>query len=88
MSSTASLDDPAAIPESTRTVEISRRHAERYRWRCPHGHVDWDRTNNHLWCAGCRRQCEAGDDVDPEHYYILDMKNDELIAWENVRLKE
>ena len=52
------------------------------------GTVGDARTDTLTGIAGCRRQCEAGDDVDPEHYYILDMKNDELIAWENVRLKE
>lgn len=68
-------------------VEIDRSiAAERWRYRCPNGHTDWYPTNNHAWCKGCRRQVEAGDDVDPEHYEILDAKTGQAIPWEAVVL--
>lgn len=70
-------------------VEIDRSDAvERYRYVCPNGHVDWDRTNNHIWCATCRQQNENGRDVDPEHYAILDKRADQLIDWGQIRLAE
>lgn len=60
------------------------RTAEPYRWVCPNGHVDWSRTNNHVWCRSCRRQHEAGADVTPEHYEILDRKTEERLPWSAV----
>lgn len=73
-----------------RIVKIDRSNtAERYRYVCLNGHTDWYRTNNHVWCKGCRRQYEAGDhDIDPEHYEILDKKRDEIVPWEQVRIAE
>lgn len=75
-------------PDGTsNTVRIDRRKAViRYRYTCPEGHVNWDRTNNHIWCRACRQQHENGQDVDPEHYHIIDQKNGEEIAWANVEL--
>ena len=72
-----------------RRVTIDRSNAsDRWRWRCPNGHVDWDRTNNHIWCKGCRRQYEAGDDVDVEHYEIHDAQTGELVPWSAVEVRE
>lgn len=68
------------------TIEISRSGPERYRYTCPRGHSDWDRTNLHVWCRGCRRQADHGDDVDPEWWEILDQKRDETIPWGNVEI--
>jgi hypothetical protein len=59
--------------------------AQRYRYVCPNGHIDWDRTNNHVWCRGCRRRIENGDDaIDAEHYEILDKRKNRLIPWDQV----
>ncbi|WP_254768266.1 hypothetical protein [Salinilacihabitans rarus] len=58
----------------------------RYRYVCPHGHIDWDQTNNHIWCRGCRRQAENGDDVDPEHRELVDKKTSEVIPWERIEI--
>lgn len=65
-------------------VRISRDGPERYRWLCPNGHLDWSRTNSHIWCRGCRRASERGRDVDPEHYHIVDAKTDREIDWDAV----
>jgi phage FluMu gp28-like protein len=76
----SSLDD-------TRRVRIDRSQAyERYRYVCPRGHTDWHPTNSHVWCKGCRRQFEAGEDVDPEYYEILDKKTGETIPYAAVEL--
>lgn len=78
------------LPESE-IVEIDRSDfVQRHRYVCSERrmHSDWDKTNNHIWCRGCRRQCDAGDDVDPEKYEIYDRKREETIAWERVRLIE
>jgi hypothetical protein len=69
------------------TVEIDRSEfADRARYTCPRGHMDWDKTNNHIWCRGCRRQADAGEDVDPEYYVVYDKKTDSEIPWDKVRL--
>lgn len=62
--------------------------AERYRYRCPNGHVDWSPTNCHAWCRGCRRQAEAGDNVDPEWYKLVDEMTGQEIPWSAVELVE
>jgi hypothetical protein len=67
-------------------VEISRSGASRYRYRCPRGHIDWDRTNAHIWCRGCRRQADAGEAVDPEWWEIHDKRTSERIPWSAVRV--
>lgn len=69
------------------TVQIDRRKAfVRYRYTCPEGHVNWDQTNNHIWCPTCRQQLENGHDVDPEHYHIVDQKTGLDIDWADVEL--
>lgn len=70
-----------------RTAQVDRsRSVERYRWVCPNGHVDWDRTNSHGWCRACQRATEAGEDLDPEHYELFDKKAGELVPYENVEI--
>lgn len=50
------------------TVSINRNHSdERWRYVCPNGRCDWDRTNNHIWRRSCRHQHEHGADMDPEN---------------------
>jgi len=76
-------------PEDAERVRIDRSNAaERYRFTCPNGHVNWDRTNNHIWCRQCRRAFEAGADCDPEHYELIDQTTGESIPWSSVELVE
>lgn len=75
-------------PITHRTRVIIDADAERYRYVCPNGHADWDRTNNHLWCRGCRRQADNGADVDPEHYRLFDKKREEVVPWEVVEIAD
>lgn len=78
--------DPADRRE---LVEIDRSiPAERWRFTCPNGHTDWYPTNSHVWCKGCRRQVEAGDDIDPEHWTIVDKSTGEEIPWSAVKIVE
>lgn len=35
-----------------------------------------------------KRQCEAGDDVDPEHYELVDKQSGETIPWSAVEVVE
>jgi len=80
--------DGSAAKDARPAVRIDRSQASvRYRYLCPNGHIDWSPTNNHLWCKGCRRRYEAGDeDVDAEHYHVVDKKTGEKIGWERVEL--
>jgi len=87
--STRPLTDGSARADAHPTVTIDRTvAAQRWRYVCPNGHTDWDRTNNHIWCRGCRRQCEAGDDVDPEHFELVDKQTGERIPWSAVKVAE
>lgn len=56
---------------------------DRWRYRCPRGHVGWEPTNNHFWCAQCARQ---HDDVDPEFDVLHDEKTGTEYARDEVRL--
>lgn len=79
----------ASVIEPDREVEIDRSSTvERYRYVCPNGHIDWDRTNNHIWCRGCRRRNESGDThIDAEHHAVLDKQEYVLIPWDQVVLE-
>lgn len=80
--------DGSAAADAAPIVRIDRsRTAHRWRFLCPEGHTNWDRTNSHIWCRACRRANEAGKDVDPEHYEILDKKTGETIPWSRVELE-
>lgn len=89
MSTTELVTDGSARADAPERVTIDRRtDADRWRYRCPRGHTDWDRTNNHIWCRGCRRQAEAGEDVDPEWYELVDERTGETIPWSAVEVRE
>jgi len=59
---------------------------DRMRYRCPNGHINWDRTNSHIWCQSCSRASEHDDSVDPEHWEIIDERTGETIPWSAVRV--
>ena len=81
--------DGSAPTDAHDPVRIDRSiEAERWRYVCPNGHTDWYPTNSHCWCKGCRRQVEAGEDVDPEHWEIYDKATGETIPWSAVVLVE
>jgi len=71
-----------------RTITIDRTGPDRYRYVCPNGHTNWDRTNNHIWCPSCRRQSEHGADIEPEHWEIHDKKTDDTIPWSAIQITE
>lgn len=60
---------------------------DRYRYVCPNGHTTWDRTNNHIWCPSCADHAHHDNDIDPEHYELLDKRTNETIPWEAVTIK-
>lgn len=44
----------------------------KHKWRCPGGHVSWERINSHVWCHGCASELQGADaeDVDPEWWEL------------------
>jgi hypothetical protein len=79
--------DGSATADRRESVEIDLGDdADRWRYRCPEGHANWAPTNNHLWCRQCRRNHEAGADVDPEHYALLDTQTGEEIPWSAIEV--
>jgi hypothetical protein len=81
--------DGSAVLDARERIEIDRsKPSERWRYRCPNGHVDWSRTNNHVWCKGCSRASRQNPAIDPEHYELIDAKTDEAIPWSAVEVVE
>jgi hypothetical protein len=81
--------DGSSTHDRQPTVVVDRTdERQRWRYRCPNGHTDWDRTNNHIWCPSCLRAHEHGADVDPEHWAIVDEARGEEIEWARVRVVE
>lgn len=80
-------DDP--VPDGPTITIDAASSADRWRYTCPNGHRDWDRTNQHVWCRSCRRQIDQGATIDgPEHWHVVDQRTDEAIHWERVDLVE
>jgi hypothetical protein len=63
-------------------IDISNRARVR-RFRCPNGHTTWEPTNGGLWCRSCSRDAECDD---PHHYELVDVRDDEPVAWDRVEL--
>lgn len=78
--------DGAGERDRAATITVDRKD-EPWRWTCPHGHTDWERTNSHGWCRTCRRHYENGEDVDPEHYELWDRKHDRKVSYSRVRFE-
>lgn len=51
---------------------------DRWKWRCPAGHTNWEPTNEHFYCAQCARQAEQGADVEPEFDQLRNARTNEL----------
>ena len=66
-----------------RRVDLDDR-VDRRRYRCPNGHADWDRTNSHIWCRSCSRHAEQGEEIDAEHFAVVDKVTGERIAWDRI----
>jgi hypothetical protein len=57
---------------------------DRWRYRCPRGHTNWEPTNQHFWC----QQCATGVDraADPSFEALRDSKTDDLLDRDEVEL--
>lgn len=57
---------------------------DRWRFRCPAGHRNWEATNQHYFCQSCARS----DDPDHEPVFdeLRDAKTGELIARDEIVL--
>ena len=55
---------------------------DRWEWRCPRGHAQWEPTNFHFFCATCSRHPDA----DPSFDELVSAKTGERVAREDVRL--
>lgn len=90
----AEIAADGSAPADGQTVRIDvTDETDRWRYRCPNGHRGkaWEPTNNHLYCRGCKRQLDAGEDVECEHYELVDLKTNEripyaAIVFENARV--
>lgn len=54
---------------------------DRWKWACPAGHTNWDRTNGGIWCTSCSR---AHDIEDPHWKELVNKATGETVSWENV----
>jgi hypothetical protein len=89
MSQSQLIGDGSAEADAQPAVRIDRSEAHvRWRYVCPNGHADWERTNNHIYCRACYDvHVHEDPDVDPEHYHILDKRESKLIPWTRVELE-
>lgn len=55
---------------------------DRWEWRCPNGHTQWEPTNHHWWCAACARSWE-GDGVFHE---LVSVKTGEAVERDHIVL--
>lgn len=57
---------------------------QRWRYRCPRGHSQYEPTNRHWWCAECASSPDP--DVDPEFTDLVDKKTGETYERDEVRV--
>lgn len=55
---------------------------DRRRWRCPRGHMSWEPTNEHFYCA----QCSRAWDVDGEFAELVNDVTREAVPRDRIRL--
>jgi hypothetical protein len=84
------VGDGSAEADAQEIVEIDRsKPHQRWRYVCPNGHADWERTNNHIYCRTCYEvHVHEDPETDPEHYHVLDKSDHELIPWTRVEVVE
>lgn len=58
--------------------------ADRWRFRCPAGHRNWEATNHHFFCQSCARSHDS--EHDPVFEHLRDAKTGELIEREEIVL--
>lgn len=56
---------------------------QRWRYRCPRGHSQFEPTNHHWWCAAC---ASSHEDIDPEFTQLVDKKTGESYERDEVRV--
>jgi 5-methylcytosine-specific restriction endonuclease McrA len=49
---------------------------DRWRYRCPYGHTNWEPTNSHFWCQACSRASKHDDDIYPSFDTLVDQRTD------------
>lgn len=57
---------------------------QRWRFRCPQGHTQWEPTNFHWWCAECARNHQQ---IDPEFTKLVDKKTGKVYARDEVLIE-
>ncbi|MCG1002854.1 MULTISPECIES: hypothetical protein [Halobacterium] len=57
---------------------------QRWRYRCPRGHSQFEPTNHHWYCTACAR---SHDDVDPEFTELVDKQTGEVYERDEVNIK-
>ena len=59
---------------------------DRWEWRCPEGHTQWEPTNRHFWCATCSRQPDPH--LDPTFNELVNWRTRETVPRDQIRLVE
>lgn len=57
---------------------------QRWRYRCPRGHTQFQPTNHHWYCVECARR---HDDVDPEFTELVDKRTGEVYERDEVKVE-
>ena len=59
---------------------------DRWAWRCPQGHTQWEPTNSHFWCAACAH--EAWGEAEPEFDALVNWRTRERVPRPSIVLVE
>jgi Fe2+ or Zn2+ uptake regulation protein len=60
---------------------------DRWRYTCPHGHRDWEATNDHVYCRACAQYVDHDDEIDPSHRALVDQRTGRTIPRERIRFR-
>jgi hypothetical protein len=59
---------------------------DRWRFRCPQGHANWEPTNHHYWCQACSRAARHDETIDPTFEQLLDKRTGDRLARDEVTI--
>lgn len=74
------MPQPDAEPRLTLDTDDA---LQRWRYRCPRGHTQFQPTNHHWYCVECAR---SHNDVDPEFTELVDKQTGEVYERDEVEV--
>lgn len=73
------------MEKATITIDLAD-DVDRWQWRCPRGHTQWEAVNRHFWCAACARQ--SWGNTEPEFDELVNWRTRERVPRASIELLE